>query len=344
VKITADKISSQLSKGLSPVWFISGDQPLLVGEATDAVRAAARADGFDERESHVADARFKWDKLLSDLDNMSLFANRKIVEVRLATGKPGREGAAALVEVVTNPPPDTVFIISSPKLDSATSKTKWARTLASGGVYVDVRAPKPEQLPGWLSKRLRAAGLECDAEALELLALRVEGNLLAAQQEISKLALLANGRTITAEIVQRSVADGARFDVFQLADAAIGQNVTRAVRILYGLRREGVAPELTLWALAREATTLVSLWTRVAQGTPPERAMSEARVWSSRQPLLLRALKSHDEDTIRRLAAKASLTDRIVKGASSGLPWNALLELVLLIAQPQRPVLAGYEA
>ncbi|HJP03871.1 MAG: DNA polymerase III subunit delta [Chromatiales bacterium] len=344
MKITADKITSQLSKGLSPVWFISGDQPLLVGEAMDAVRAAARAEGFDERESHVADARFNWDKLLAGLDNLSLFANRKIVEVRLATGKPGREGGAAIAELVANPPPDTLFIISSPKLDSATSKTKWAKTIATGGVYVDVRAPGPGQLPGWLRGRLRAAGLECDDEALELLALRVEGNLLAAQQEISKLSLLAGGKPVTAEVVQRSVADGARYDVFQLADAAIGQDVKRAVRILYGLRREGVAPELTLWALARESSTLVSLWTRVEQGTPPGRAMSEARVWSSRQPMLSRALRSHDQGSIRRLAAKASLTDRIVKGASPGLPWNALLELVLLIAQPQRPMLAGYEA
>ncbi|MDP6436145.1 MAG: DNA polymerase III subunit delta [Gammaproteobacteria bacterium] len=344
MKITADKITSQLSKGLSPVWFISGDQPLLVGEAVDAVRAGARAEGFDERESHVADARFNWDKLLGGLDNLSLFANRKIVEVQLATGKPGREGGAAIVELAANPPPDTLFIISSPKLDSSTAKTKWAKTLASDGVYVEVRSPKPGQLPGWLRGRLRDAGLECDNEALELLAQRVEGNLLAAQQEINKLVLLAEGQRVTAEVVQRSVADGSRYDVFQLADAAIGQDVTRAVRILYGLRSEGVAPELTLWALARETNTLVSLWACVEQGTPPGRAMSEARVWSSKQPMLSRALKNHDQGSIRKLAAKASLTDRIIKGASPGLPWNALLELVLLIARPQHPVLAGYEA
>jgi DNA polymerase-3 subunit delta len=237
-----------------------------------------------------------------------------------------------------------LFIISAPRLDSATAKAKWAKTLATDGVYVDVRSPTAAQLPAWLRKRLQAEGLSCDAEALELLALRVEGNLLAAQQEISKIALLADGKLITAEIVQQSVADGARFDVFQLADAAIGQNVSRAVRILYGLRREGIAPTLTLWALSREVSVLISLWTRVAQGTPPGRAMNEARVWTSKQPLLSRALKNHDESSIRRLAAKAGLTDRIVKGASHGLPWNALLELVLLIAEPRRSMLAGYEA
>jgi DNA polymerase-3 subunit delta len=352
VKLTADKISSELSKGLSPVWFVSGDEPLLVGETIDVIRAAARSQGFDERESHTADAKFKWQELLGGLGNMSLFASRKIIEVRLATGKPGREGGAAIVELVAKPPPDTLFIISAPRLDKTTANSKWAKTLASDGVYVDVRSPSAEQLPGWLRKRLRAEGLECDDEALEMLAVRVEGNLLAAQQEINRLALLAEGdgkvkgkaQRVTLEVVRQSVADGARFDVFQLADAAIGQDVTRAIRILYGLRNEGVAPALTLWALAREASTLVTLWTSVAGGTPPGRAMSEARVWSTRQPLVARALKTHNQRSIRRLAAKTGLTDRIVKGASPGLPWNALLELVLLIAQPQHSMLSGYEA
>ena len=343
MKLTADKISSQLSKGLSPVWFISGDEPLLVGEAIDTVRAAAREQGYDERESHAADARFDWDTLLAGLDNMSLFASRKIVEVRLNTGKPGRQGGAAIVQLAQSPPPDTLFILSSPKLDAATARSKWAKTLASDAIYVDVRAPRPDQLTGWLKQRLRAAGLSCDDEALELLALRVEGNLLAAQQEIRKLALLSDGKCITVEAVRQSVADGSRFDVFQLADAAIGQDLPRAVRILYGLRAEGVAPVLTLWALAREATALVALWSKVAQGTPAGRAMNEARIWSSKQPLMKRALSQHDEASIRRLAAKSGLTDRIVKGAVPGQAWNALLELVFLLADPRRSMLAGYE-
>lgn len=344
MKITADKITSQLSKGLSPVWFITGDQPLLVGEAIDAVRAGAREAGFDERVSHVADGRYNWDKVFDGLDNLSLFASRKIIEIQIATGKPGRDGSDAIVDLVADPPPDTLFIISSPKLDGAGKNSKWAKTLARDAVYVEVRSPGPGQLQGWLRGRLRAEGLECDAEGLELLAQRIEGNLLAAQQEISKLALLADHNQVTAETVQRSVADGSRFDVFQLADAAIGQDLPRAIRILYGLRNEGVAPELTLWALVRETNTLLVLWTRVEQGTPLGRAMQQARVWQKKEPLLSRALDSHDEGSIRRLVAKASQTDRIIKGASPGLPWNALLELVLLIARPQRPVLAGYEA
>jgi DNA polymerase-3 subunit delta len=340
VKLTANKINQQLSKGLSPIYFISGEDPLLAGEVSDAIRTEARSQGYDEREAHSADAKFNWVSLRAGLDNLSLFASRKIVEIRLTTGKPGREGGAAIVELVADPPPDTLFIITAPKVDA---KAKWVKTLEKDAVWVAIRALLPEQLPAWLTGRMKAAGLSFDQEAIEILAARVEGNLLAAQQEISKLALLAKGQQITAEVVRQSVADGARFDVFQLADAAVGQDATRAIRILYGLRKEGIAPALTLWALAREASLLVSLWSKVEQGTSPGQAMNEARVWNNRQALLSKALRNHDERSVRRLAAKMGLTDRIVKGASPGQPWNALLELLLCLAQPQQAKLAGYE-
>ncbi|MCP4002437.1 MAG: DNA polymerase III subunit delta [Gammaproteobacteria bacterium] len=340
MKLTANKINQQLSKGLSPIYFISGEDPLLAGEVADAIRVQARRQGYDERESHSADAKFDWQSLRAGLDNLSLFASRKIVEIRLTTGKPGREGGAAIVELVADPPADTLFIITAPKADA---KAKWVKTLEKDAVWVAIRMLTPEQLPGWLANRMQAAGLSFDQEAIEILAARVEGNLLAAQQEISKLVLLADGQQVTAEIVQQSVADGARFDVFQLADAAVGQDVTRAIRILYGLRKEGIAPALTLWALAREASLLVSLWSRVQQGASPGQAMNEARVWNARQALLSKALHNHDERSVRRLAAKMGLTDRIVKGASPGQPWNALLELLLCLAQPQQVRLAGYE-
>jgi DNA polymerase-3 subunit delta len=344
VKLTADKISSQVAKGLAPIYFVTGDEPLLVGETIATIRAAAREQGYDERESHMADARFDWAALRAGLNNMSLFASRKIVEIRLSTGKPGREGGAAIIELVRDTPPDTLFIISSPQLDKRTSSTKWAQTLERDAVWVGIRSLPPERLPGWIAQRMQAEGLVCDNDALEILADRVEGNLLAAQQEISKLALLADGQRVTAEVVRQSVADGARFDVYQLADAAVSQDISRAVRILYGLRSEGVAPALTLWALVREANVLISVWTRIDQGVPIGRAMTEARIWRARQPLLARALKNHNEASVRRLATSAGVADRIVKGARLGQPWNALLELVLLIAQPGRTALAGYEA
>lgn len=327
-----------------PVYFVCGDEPLLVGEAIDTIRVAARQQGYDERESHAADARFDWGALRAGLNNMSLFASRKIVEIRLTTGKPGQQGGAAIVELVSAPPADTLFIISAPQIDKRTASSKWAQKLERDAVWVSIPPLPTERLPAWIGQRMQRAGLECDNAALEILADRVEGNLLAAQQEISKLALLADGQRITADFVMQSVADGARFDVFQLADAAVGQDVARAVRILYGLRSEGVAPALTLWALVREANALVSVWSRVDQGMPAGRAMSEARIWRARQPLLARALKNHTEASVRRLASSAGVADRIVKGARLGQPWNALLELVLLLARPGRTPLAGYEA
>lgn len=331
MRITADKIASRLGKNLAPVWVVAGDEPLLVGEAVDLIRAAARDQGYEERESYSADARFDWEKLRASFDNLSLFATRKIVEIRLPTGKPGRQGGAAITDLVADLPADILFIFILPRIDKRTGASKWAQALQQG-VWADVRDVAPEQLPAWISQRMQQAGLQAEPAAVELMAMRIEGNLMAAQQEISKLALLAEGERITPEMVQRSVADGARFDVFQLADAAVGQNVARAVRILYGLRKEGVAPALTLWALVREVNALVGVWAKVDQGAAPGRAMNEARIWRSRQPLYAQALRRHDEASMRNMLASASLADKIVKGARPGAPWGVLLELVLLVA------------
>ena len=344
MKITADKISAQLARGLAPVYFVSGDEPLLLGEAIDQIRAAAREQGFDERESHVADARFDWDRLRGGLDNMSLFASRKIVEVRLATGKPGRAGGAAITEIVSQPPADTLFIISSPQIDKRTSAAKWVKTLEQKGVWATVYGVSPERLPGWIAQRAKVAGITLDTEAIAILADRTEGNLLAAQQEISKLVLLAAGEPVSASMVLQSVADGARFDVYQLADAACGQESARAVRILYGLRAEGVAAPLVLWALVREINVLASIWARMEQGESMGQAMNAARVWRNRQPLISKALRQHNEQSLRRLLRSAGVADRVVKGARQGQPWNALLELVLMMAQPRAALRAGYAA
>ncbi len=266
MKLPADKLARQLASGLAPVYFVSGDAPLLVGEAIDAIRLAARREGYDERESYAADSRFDWAKLRGGLGNLSLFGSRKIVEVRLTTGKPGQQGSAAIIDWVTEPPPDTLFILSAPKLDGATARSKWAQTLADSAVAVVANDPPVEHLPRWVAARMRSAGLTFDPDAAEMLAALVEGNLLAAQQEINKLALLADGQKITAESVRASVADGARFDVYDLGDAAVGQDIARATHIVYGLRAEGTAPALVMWQLAREVLMLLTIWGRMGQG------------------------------------------------------------------------------
>jgi len=345
VKLRPDNLADHLAaaKGLAPVYVVCGDDPLITGEQADAVRRAARDQGFSERESHaVTNAnQFDWRGCFAGLDNLSLFATRKIFELRIPNGKPGREGGAALTDMALNPAADTLYLIHLPKLDRRSKSAKWATSLEKAGIWIDVQEPEANQLPGWLSARATQAGLSLDRGAALALAARTEGNLLAAQQELDRLALLMPGATISAEQITDSVADGARFDVFQLADAAVGQDVKRALRILFGLRREGTADALICWALTREASTLVNVWMELQTGSQASSAFKKCGVWNTRQPAYNRALRAHTEASVRVLAECAGATDRTVKGARYGSSWGALLELVLRMAQPQNPVLVG---
>jgi DNA polymerase-3 subunit delta len=331
VKLNPRQLSPHLSAGVAPVYLVSGDEPLLVDEAIDAIRAAAGQQGIVDREVHVAERGFNWDEFAGGLRNLSLFSTHRLIELRLPTGKPGDQGARFLSAVAGNPVPDTVLLVTTPGLDSRAAKSKWVTNLSRDAVWLVLRAPDTAALPQWISERLGRAGLVGDAEALELLAARVEGNLLAAQQEIDKLVLLAEDGRVTTDTVRAAVADGARFDVFQLTDAALAGDLTRAARILHGLHREGVAAPLVMWSLAREIGVVVDVVYRMSGGTSAARAMADAGVWRSRQNLIGRAVRSHDLQSARQLLAGASHADRIVKGARRGQPWNALLELTLAL-------------
>lgn len=332
MKLTPRQLASHLASGPAPVYLISGDEPLLVDEALDAIRSAAEAKGYSERESHVAERSFDWNDLGAGLQNMSLFAERRIVEVRLPTGKPGDKGAKFLTALVVDPPADTIFIVITPHLDGKTVKTKWASSLAKHGAWLPLRAPDQASLPRWIEERLRRAGLSADTEAVELLAAQVEGNLLAAKQEIDKLGLLVEGDRVTVETVRAAVANGARYDVFQLSDAALAGDAPRAVRILAGLERDGTAAPLVLWSLVREIGTVADIAFRIAAGVAPGKAMADCRVWSSRQAMFGRTSRTVNASGARELLRRAAQTDRIVKGSLAGQPWNALLELTLALA------------
>ncbi len=346
MKLYPEKLPAQLAKGLAPLYIIAGDEPLLTGEAADSIRAAARRQGYDEREAHtvVNASQFDWEQCLGGLDNLSLFASRKVVELRLPTGKPGREGGAALTALAQDLPPDHLFLVHLPKLDKSSRASKWATTLEKNGAWIDVYAPDPRELPHWLSARALQAGITLDAAAAQGLAARTEGNLLAAQQELDMLALLLPGQTITAEHIAGSVADGARFDVYQLADAAVGQDVKRALRILHGLRREGTADALISWVLTREATRLFDIWAQMRNGTAFGVAARKHGIWDRQQPAYQRALRAHNPASLERMARRAGLTDRAVKGAAPVPPVGALLELLLLIARPGSALLATPDA
>lgn len=251
MKLDPDKLAAQLARGLAPVYLLSGDEPLLVSEAADAVRTRARAAGFADRVVHFLDRDSSWDDVRAGASNLSLFASRRLVELRLPTGKPGVAGSAAIVELIERRDSDTLFMIITGRLERESQGAAWVRAVEDHGVWMHAWPVGREKLPGWLDGRARRAGLSLDRAALELLAERTEGNLLAAQQEIDRLSLALAGAVGVAELTA-SVADNARFDVFKLGEATRRGDAARSLRIVEGLRAEGVEATLVLWALLRE--------------------------------------------------------------------------------------------
>jgi DNA polymerase-3 subunit delta len=342
MKLNSAQLTKHLQGTLAPIYVVSGDDPLLCQEAADAIRAAARQQGFDERQVFSADANFDWGSLLQAGASLSLFAERRLLELRLPSGKPGDKGAAALLEYAARPAEDTLLLISLPKLDGSAQKTKWGKALVEGPQtqFVQIWPVDAGQLPQWIRQRLAQAGLAAQPDAVELIAARVEGNLLAAAQEIEKLKLLADGQPITLETVQAAVADSARFDVFGLVDAILNGEAGHAQRMLEGLRGEGVEPPVILWALARELRLLASLAQQYSQGIPLDKAFSQARppVWDKRKPLMSKALQRHSAQRWSQLLQDAQQIDAQIKGQAPGSVWTGLSRLALLMAGLRLPL------
>ena len=336
MKLAPAQLAKHLQGPLAPVYVVSGDEHLLCQEAGDAIRAATRAQGFSERQVFHAENGFDWGQLIEAGASLSLFAEKRLLELRIANGKPGDKGAAALLEYLARPAEDTVLLISLPKLDGSTQKTKWAKALIDGKdvQFLQIWPVEATQLPQWIRQRLAQAGLSADQEAIELIAARVEGNLLAAAQEVEKLKLLAEGGQINAATVQAAVADSARYDVFGLIDAALHGQAAHALHMLDGLRGEGVEAPVILWALARELRLLANLAMQYSQGTPLERAFAQARppVWDKRRPLLSKALQRHGASAWNQMLVEAQQIDAQVKGQAEGDPWIGLSQLCLRLA------------
>lgn len=325
---------------LAPTCLVSGDEVLLVNEIVDAIRHAAVAGGRTERESHVVERSFSWDRVVASLAGLSLFSTGKLVEIRLGSATPGDEGSRYLRQLAARPDDGNVVVVITPALTRKIAESAWARALADSGIWVETRPPSARDLPRWIASRFRRAGLSCPPEGLDLLAARTEGNLLAAQQEIDKLALLhPPGTSLTTAQVLAAVADGARYDVFQLGDAVLSGDAARAVRMLAGLRDEGTAAPLVLWSLVREALVLVDAGMRAGRDGSAQRALQGLGVWQSRIDLYLRALARHGPGALRRLLKMAGRADQIVKGARPGDAWNAVLEFTLALAG--RPLHGG---
>lgn len=302
----------------------------MVQECCDQIRSSARKNGFDEREIYHIDTHFDWNQLLASANSLSLFSERKIIEVRMPSGKPGDKGAKALIEYVQSPAPDCLLLIITDKLDSATQKSKWFKAIEGAGQHIQVWPIPESQLPRWLSVRLQA-----DSDAIELLCSRVEGNLLAAAQEIEKLKLIATNNQISYQLMASVVADSARYDVFGLVDRALQGDARNSVKTLQGLRLEGTEPINILWALAKEIRTLVQVSELLSTGKSFDDALMSTGVWDKRKPLVRSALGRLKPLQLQHLLRKTNGIDRAIKGMRDAEPWNEIIDLVLNISGVQ---------
>ena len=333
MKIQANQLSAHLKKSLAPCYLVTGDEHLLVAEALDGIRDAARNRGYTTRELHVATTGFDWAHLTASSGNLSLFAEQRIIELRLPTGKPGRNGGQSIIELVSQSGPETLFVVSAPKLDRSAAASKWAKAIDKKGVSLPIWPIGLRELPGWIASRMRSAGLQPDRDAVALIADRVEGNLLAAGQEIEKLRLLLGEGPVSADDVNRAVANSSRYDVYKLTDAALGGEARRAVRILGGLRAEGVEPVIVMWALTRELRTLSSLEDAVRQGADLGSAMQKNGVWRNRQGLVRACIGRHPQGAFHRMLKVTGRADAAAKGQRAGDPWQMAADIVVGMAR-----------
>ena len=337
MQLRHDALDTHLGKTLAPLYVIASDEHLLALEAADKIRQAARANGFSEREVLVVERSFKWGELLAANQSQSLFGDKKLIELRIPTGKPGKDGGQALQQYAGALSPDNLTIITLPKLDWATQKAAWVATLQQAAVYIDIPLVERNQLPGWIGNRLAAQDQGADRACLDFIADRVEGNLLAAHQEIQKLGLLYPAGKLSFEQVHDAVLNVARYDVFKLNEAMLAGDAARLTRMMEGLKGEGEALPLVLWALTEEIRTLLKIKSGVAQGKPVGVLLKEYRIWGPRERLMEPALRRISLAALQDALRQAALIDRMVKGlrarSFAGDPWDALSQLGLTLAR-----------
>lgn len=331
MRLRFEALSSHLQNQFTGFYIVSGDEPFQLGEAARLIREAAQTKGFTERQVFHIERGFDWQQVLMQADSLSLFAERKLVELRLPTGKPGTDGAKILQQLAEQQLDDTVFLLVAGKLDAAQLRAKWVKAIEAAGTLVQIWPVETARLPQWVRQRMQARQLQADAPAIQLLVERIEGNLLAADQEIEKLRLLYGEGHINTEQVREAVADSARYDVFTLVDEALKGDVVKTTRILQGLRAEGVEPILVLWSLARETRQLLQISQALLQGSSAQQAMARFRVWDKRKALVNAALQRLSCQDWQQLLRLAGMIDRQIKGLAAGRVWDELLELSLAI-------------
>lgn len=333
MQIKPEQLAQRLKQQAVPLVWISGDESLLVQEACDLVRKFAREQGFTEREVIDAGAGYDWNQLLMSNNSLSLFADRKLIDLRPA--RIDENARQTLVAYLDNPNPDNLLLLTTGKIEKAAQSSKWFMAIESKALFCPIWPVGEKELPGWMEQRLRQHGLTIERDALQVLCDRVEGNLLAAAQEVEKLRIVAKDTTITTQLVLESVADNSRFTVFSLTDACLGGNTERALKVLDHLRAEGDEPLALLAMLTRELRSLSAMLADMARGRSARDVVQANRVWGNRVQLTERALQIHNPRTIQMLLERARVVDQTVKGLLDRAVWDELASLVLQFSNPR---------
>jgi DNA polymerase-3 subunit delta len=338
----SEELAARLAKSLAPLYVVHGDEPLLALEAGDAIRAKARASGIEDREVLVVEQGFRWDAFLAVNATLGLFGGRRVVDLRIPTGKPGAEGAKALEAYAANPNPDNVTLVTLPKLDRAAQSSAWFSALCAAAVVVEVKPVERDALPRWIGERLARQKQAASPQTLAFLAELCEGNLLAARQEIEKLALLLPEGALEHEAVESAIADVARYDVQAASEAWLGGDAARALRVLSVLEAEGEAVTLAVWQMGEDLHALASVMAQARDGVPLAAAIRNARVWGRRQAALERAVRRVQAAQIPSWLQAIARLDALAKGLGAGKPWDELAALALAVCgKPARPLAFG---
>lgn len=331
MKLRSEQLREHLKQALLPAYIISGDEPLLAQECADAIRSAARGSGYQERTLFHVDSHFDWNQLRGECSALSLFSDKKIVELRIPSGKPGDRGEA-IIDACRLSNPDTLILVILPKLDRAAKSSSWFKALDELGAHLEIWPVSATNMPHWIAGRLKSAAINASPEAIQILAERVEGNLLAAVQEIEKLRLLAPAGVVDANTMSAVVADSARYNVFEFVDRMLSGDAQASAASLRGLRNEGAEPLAILWAISRDLRALLNASEQIATGDRSDYALKKSGVWEKRVPLFQSTLQRCSSAQLRMLLHQAAAIDRGIKGLRDAAVWDELLTLALSIA------------
>ena len=329
MKIRPEQLHSHLQRGLAPVYLVCGDEPQQLLESADAIRHCARSHGYSERQVIEVTQNFDWSILAAEAANMSLFAQLRLLELRIPSAKTGREGSRAISDYLQSPPGDTLLLITLPKLEKPQQSSKWFRAIDEAGVIIQVWPVRAADLPAWIQRRAQHHGLQLSREAVQFLAQQTEGNLIAAVQEIEKLGVIHGVGNVSLDDVAAAVSGCAHFTIFELMDAALAAEIPRALQMIRTLRAEGTPAAIVLWAMAREVRLAASVAETLNRGEPPAVLFNRVKppVWKSRQQLIVKAARRLPLQRWHNLTSRLAQADQAVK--SHGDPW-ILMEQSLL--------------